>query len=766
MNPSLLKFRNHQSETRKRHRMGITHRIRRALRGEVSARAALLEASRRAVIEVRRRRERAALSRRPANGPGQQARLAPAFERADGAELLSHFRARESPRFFPGFDAAESEAGRAWLSQNHGLPSESERSGGLLEPGCSGGILEEARAVIAHEWPLLGYGVLSFGEEIEWLREPVSGARWPLEYHGDVALVRGDGSDVRVLWELNRLGHLVVLGRAYVASRDEEFAEEFFAQIESWRAQNPEGLGPNWACAMEVSLRAMNLLAAFRLMRGSRALDEGRLSSLLALFDAHGRHVRRNLEFSYISTGNHYLSDVAGLLWLGICLPELSEAGAWRAFALRELLRELDKQVLPDGADCEVSTGYHRFVTELFLYSFLLCRANGIEVEERHWRRLRSMLEYVRAYLRPEGRAPLVGDADGGQALSLVRRDADDHAYLVALGAALFREPHFKVSEPPPEELFWLLGTEGLRAYSELETAGARSSESAVFEHAGVCVLREGDLYLMLSASGTGLGGRGAHGHNDALAVEVSACGVNFISDPGTYIYTSDARARQLFRSTGYHSTVEVDGAEQNTTSADTPFIIGDEARPRVVGFAKSAGRDFAAAVHHGYERLRSGPVTHHRAVLFDKRQRYWLVEDTLEGEGEHDLRFVFHAAPGRSVRAHDIAAVELFDEGSANEESAVEISDEGTGARLVVASLGGCGGVKLEQRWSSRAYGSKVETVAACWMLRALLPFKARWLLLPVCAGEDAGARLELVKGLRRKAGELQACASLIDAL
>src|ERR1051325_2109656 len=242
-----------------------------------------------------------------------------------------------------------------------------------------------------------------------------------------------------MLWELNRQGQLLTLARAYAATRDETFAEEFFAQVESWRAQNPVGFGPNWACAMEAALRAMNLLAAFRLLRRSRALDGARLSTLLSLFDAHGRHVRRNLEYSYIATGNHYLSDVAGLLWLGLCLPELEAARAWRAFALRELLRELDAQVLPDGADCEASTGYQRFVTELFLYSFLLCRANGVEIEERHWSRLRPMLEYARAYLRPDGRAPLVGDTDGGQVLPLVRRDADDHAYLLAVGAAIFR---------------------------------------------------------------------------------------------------------------------------------------------------------------------------------------------------------------------------------------------------------------------------------------------------------------------------------------
>jgi hypothetical protein len=723
--------------------LSITRKISRALRGDVSLRAALLEAGRRGGVALRRRTERASLGKRTAAGDATGARLAHAFARMSGAELLEHFRGRTTPRLFEGFDDAEAESGRMRLAEK------------------SAALVEEARGVVAHRWPLLGYGTLEFGASVDWLREPVSGVRWPLTYHGDARLVRGDGSDVRVLWELNRLGQLLTLGRAYALTGDEAWAEEFFAQVEGWREQNPVGFGPNWACAMEVALRALNLLAAFRLLRRSRALDEGRLSTLLSLLDAHGRHIRRNLEFSYVATGNHYLSDVVGLLWLGICVPELRAAQAWRAFALTELLRELDRQVLPDGADWESSTGYQRFVTELFLYSFLLCRSNAIEIEERHWQRLRSMLEYVRAYLRPDGRAPLVGDTDSGQALPLVRRDADDHAYVLAIGAALFREPRFKVSEDAPEEVFWLLGNEGVHAYEELETAGGHASQSEAFEHAGVCVLREGDLYLLLNASGPGLGGRGAHGHNDALGLEVSACGASFIADPGTYVYTSDTRARQLFRSTAYHSTVEVDGAEQNTIVEDAPFHIGDEARARLLSFRQEREHDTASAEHHGYEHLPAGPVTHRRTVLFDRREGFWLVEDSLVGKGSHDFRFIFHAAPGRRVRILDAQGAETGDDGPAVETcdgasveihdgASVEIRDEATGARLVVASLDRLGGVTLEPRWSSRGYGAKTETVAAVWTLRALAPTRACWLLVPVRAGEDVAARLELLARLR----------------
>ncbi len=266
--------------------------------------------------------------------------------------------------------------------------------------------------------------------EIEWNRDPRSGYLWPLDYHRDIKLMRSDGSDIRVVWELNRLAHFITLGRAYKLTKDEKFTVAFMDQLRSWREHNPYGRGPNWQCAMEVALRAINLIAAREMFRESPQVDT---QFLLRLFQQHGNYISRNLEFSYIATSNHYLSDVAGLLWIGVMVPELRDADRWRSFGLKEMLREMDKQVLPDGADFESSTGYHRFVTELFLYSFVLCRDNGVEIDAKYWSKLHAMLMYIRGYLRPDGFAPLIGDTDGGQFLPLQQRRADDHRYLLEI---------------------------------------------------------------------------------------------------------------------------------------------------------------------------------------------------------------------------------------------------------------------------------------------------------------------------------------------
>ena len=591
--------------------MTLLKKFKRALRGEVRLSTAAREALRRSRVAALARRERATLDQ------DQPLSLAPAFASLSDTDLLNHFQ-QKTPIQFSG--------------------------------PCD---------------PCLSVAVN------EWRRDPRSGYLWPLDYHRDLKLVRSDGSDIRVVWELNRLGHLL-------KSPD---ANEFVAQLRSWHEQNPYARGPNWSCAMEVALRAMNILVAFERLRSSPQLDPEALRFTLRLLQQHGRYIQNNLEFSHIATSNHYLSDVAGLLWLGVLLPELREANSWREFGFRELLHEMDKQVLADGADFESSTGYHRFVTELFMYSFVLCREHDIEIPQRYWQKLRLMLEYIKAYLRPDGLAPLIGDTDGGQVLPFHARAANDHAYLLEIGAEVFDDPNLKLTE--------------------------RSSKA--FEDAGVYIMRQDDCYLCFNASGVGINGRGSHGHNDALSIEISARGHAFIVDPGTYVYSADLQMRHAFRSTAYHSTVRIDGQEQNTIDVQTPFVIGNEAKPKVLEWKSTADRDRVVAQHYGYRRL-SSPVTHRRTVTFNKQDCSWLIEDEFRGAGSHEFEVFFHFAPGLELTVRE-----------------AEVEARSGTAGLVVRSLSDTQQPVLVKQHFAPNYGALVDSVSACWRISGR-PGKLSW--------------------------------------
>jgi hypothetical protein len=164
---------------------------------------------------------------------------------------------------------------------------------------------------------------------------------------------------------------------------------------------------------------------------------------------------------------------------------------------------------------------------------------------------------------------------------------------------------------------------------------------------------------------------------------------------------------------------------------------MGNEAQPRVLEWQTSADADFIKAEHRGYARL-AEPVICTRAVRFDKRKRFWLVEDSFKGAGEHEFRFRFHLSPGLEVRVHD---------------EMVEAFHAQSGARLLIAPLDLKTDPGLEQLFASNDYGAKRPAISACWTLRSRPPFKARWAIVPLCPHESEEERLDLIKSLRAEA-------------
>ncbi len=475
-----------------------------------------------------------------------------------------------------------------------------------LEAGAD--ILERADAALAHRFDLLGSGPTDLGREIDWRSDFKTGRRWPLRHGSLLRLAYGDGSDVKVPWELSRGQHLPLLAAAHRLTGDRRYLDELGAQLESWIADNPPELGPNWASTMDTAIRATNWVAALAIA-AEHAAGEAWFGRVLASLLLHGRFVRTHLEWSE-ARGNHYLADVVGLLPVAALFSGGPEGREWAEWAAGELVSELEHQVRKDGTAHEASTGYHRLVTELFVCG---TQAADALVPDRlpDWyrERLQRMLEFVRDYTRPDGLAPQIGDADDGRFLPLGDYGADprDHRHL------------FERFEP--------------------------ATASAAYPDGGYYVLRSGDQYVIVRCGDTGRHGRGGHGHNDQLSFELALGGQALVVDPGTYIYTADPVERNRFRSTRFHSTLRIDDLEQNELRSDDLFLMANRARAEMLSCDATSfeGR------HHGFP-----GATHTRRL--ELRGDELHIRDTVESEIEHELEWTFPLAPGAQDRV-EIAA-------------------------------------------------------------------------------------------------------------
>src|SRR5262249_42629779 len=105
---------------------------------------------------------------------------------------------------------------------------------------------------------------------LPWSVDPVSGYRFPRVPAAQLRLPV-EGADPKYPWQLGRLEELVSLGQGYWLSttREEEqrYTAEFISLVVDFLASNPVGEGVQWACAMEISLRAANIAQALQMFR-------------------------------------------------------------------------------------------------------------------------------------------------------------------------------------------------------------------------------------------------------------------------------------------------------------------------------------------------------------------------------------------------------------------------------------------------------------------------------------------------------------------
>jgi len=579
-------------------------------------------------------------------------------------------------------------------------------------------IVADADRSLRHEFDLLGSGPVELGDQIPWLTDFKTGKTWPVQYCRHIEYNELDRpTDVKVPWELSRSQHFVRLGQAYWLTGDERYAHEFVAEIQTWIGANPYAWSVNWACAMDVALRAISWIWGFYFFARADACrsPEFRARFLQSLY-LHGQFVSTNLERSDVN-GNHYLCDGVGLVFLGCFFGATARGRKWRAVGRDLVVSEIFNQVTPDGVDFEQSTAYHRLVLEAFMTSYLLLDKHGEQISIQAWERLERMCEYVEAYTKPNGLAPLVGDADDGRVQMLGTQPIGDHRYLLSNAAVTFNRSTFKQRAGCfADESFWTFGPDGLQRFRALSVpdAVADSPSSIAFPDGGFYVLRSRDAHMFIDCGEVGMRGRGGHGHNDILSFELFLNGMNVVTDCGAYLYTASREWRNAFRSTAFHNGVQVDDEEVNRfVSPDALWQLQYDAHPVDVLLTRRRRLDLFCGSHNGYGRL-TYPVTHTRECVLDRDHPRVLVRDSLGGTGWRELTWRFHLDPavtpereGETVRlSNGVRTVWLIPQQSAQEMQ-----------------------YSVADGWVSPSYGVKVPTKVLVWRTRAALPLTASFL-------------------------------------
>ena len=513
-------------------------------------------------------------------------------------------------------------------------------------------IIADADRSVAGVFNLLGSGNVTLNP-IPWGKDFISGYEWKkgtyFRKYNQVDL--SNNADVKVPREMSRCHHLLRLALAYRFTGDDEYAATIVTHITDWIDENPLLYSINWGCAMDVGIRTVNWIWALSLIKDYQ-ISKVDIEKIRGSLYQHGWFIYNNLEGNnYSYNNNHYFSDIVGLLHVAMLFGKGKEAAKWLRFATTTFYRETRLQVLPSGMSFEGSTNYHRLVMELVLTSVVLLQRNRKDVPPDIWGRLESMFDFVMHLTMPDGTMPIVGDQDNGRLLPFGIEDLNDHRYLLSVGAMLFNRGDLKYYSTGYNIYASVFGGSREKYESIVEETSMLGSQ--LFRDAGFALMRKDDSYLLFNVDNQGMyrdtGTVMSHTHCDWFSFVLCANGIPFIVDPGSYVYSSDAAARNLFRSTRMHNNVVIDNENQEKMPEKQLWDYKRKSSPRLNRWLSNEHQDLIDSEHDGYSWLGEN-INHQRKVSFDKDNVSWLITDVVQAETNHEITVFYHLDLGVDV--------------------------------------------------------------------------------------------------------------------
>lgn len=452
----------------------------------------------------------------------------------------------------------------------------------------------------------------------------------------------GDDPDYTPEWtyDLNRFGFWSTLGRAWWATGDDRYAEEFVAQLVDWIRDNPAPVlgspnqAPTWRTIEQGIRTAGSWMDAYHYFLFAPQMTPEVHCMFLKSFVEHARTLTRMTVEHPEHAGNWVTMECNGLAHIGCMFPEFTEAEHWREIAFARLLEELDRQVYPDGAQMELSTGYHQVARSNFMRALEPALRNGFDVPPEYLGKLKRMYEYNLRAMTPALYLPPLNDS-GDTAV-----------------ASTLREAYETWGDP---EFLW-----GATGGAEGEPV---DYTSVFFPWAGQAVMRSGwtneDRYLMFEVGPFGIG----HQHEDKLGLWLWAFGRPLLTEAGTYSYDR-SQWRRFVLSTEAHNTIMVDGLPQNRRSLRETYQATE---PLEGVFATGEVFDWCVGRYeegYGSDHL---PVTHERSVIFVRPDYYVVIDRLLGAEGEHTYEALFNLDAAAATVAADGLTVSSNDPGEPN---------------------------------------------------------------------------------------------------
>lgn len=448
-------------------------------------------------------------------------------------------------------------------------------------------------------------------------------------------------SDIKFPWEMSRCHHMLILGQAYLLTKDEKYAEKIKNDIFSWIADNPFMYSVNWTCSMEVAIRAVNWIYAINMISSSFSIDDQFITIIKESFCQHKYYIEHNLEKGYPYSGNHYIANLCGLIVLSLLFKKKN---TYNKNIYTEYFNEIRSQTLLSGFHFEKSTSYHRLVLEMLLYTNIIIHRCGVYIPPDISQRLKVMVRFLDNIIEKDGSIPLIGDNDNGRFLPFMVSGLNDVRYLISVAKETYNFKDLNNCSPTfVPEIFFLTGK------TECDTTINNNKvhkKIDFYEDASFCIMSDKCLKAIIHNNPMSRYVHGdennlysSHTHSDMLSFTLSYKNFKLILDPGTFCYTSSPELRNKFRSTKMHNTICVNDLDQQASDINNLFSLTQHSFPTqtVIQENKFIGE---------YEHVTKGEMlySHRRCVYMSGM--VFTIEDHVFNPIIGDIVAYYHLSP------------------------------------------------------------------------------------------------------------------------
>jgi hypothetical protein len=470
-----------------------------------------------------------------------------------------------------------------------------------------------------------------FSNQIDWFFSFYDNKKWPEKYFWDFNCSSlGPNTDAKYVFELNRFNYLPTLGLLFVYTRNELYLKKGISLIDDWIKKNPFNIGINWSNGLEIATRITNWTIFIVQTIDSDIISGKKLSEIYySLF----QHFLALINLFNPNKYNHAIGEAFGSYLFSYLFKENNYFKKYYVKSKKFLKKQLKRQFLSDGVNIEMSSNYHRYVLEFYVFMYLI---NPYEFDNEEREILRNAFIFLLWTVLPNNHHINIGDTDDSHIIPSIFFDNEDKLEILILANNLL-DLRFPIQEFNKINLSSL--NQFVSNYYPIKNKSDFNEKFHFFHESGYFFCRNdwsNNASYLFFDMGTYCSPNGQHDHSDISNIVFYYKGKPILVDTGTFRYNIPFHERKNIRKSSNHNVLVINSLDQ----AYQLHTFKWDRLPKVKRSFKEKNDLYdCEVIHNGYKRF----LTKRKVSILKTLEQIYITDSVIVVRKIKEKNLNFH---------------------------------------------------------------------------------------------------------------------------